>query len=99
MANSSKRQPTHRRYPQQPEPAPGVDDQEQPVVRPKGPVVRIKRAKEMLGEPANSTFYEWLRRGEFEVIRIGRLTLLTERSVDAFLDRHTVRSQLSHASK
>lgn len=97
MANSSKRLPTHRlRCPQQSdaELVPGVDDQERPAVRPKGRVFRLRGAKEKLANPSWSTFYSWLRDGEFEggVIRIGHMTLLTEECLDNFLDRHTVKS-------
>jgi hypothetical protein len=93
VANSSKRRAVKRRC-QKPlaelepkrfaELAPSFGDQEPPLV------VRPRRARRMLDDPAESTFWKWVRNGEFEVIRVGHLTFLTVRSVRDFLDRHTV---------
>jgi hypothetical protein len=67
--------------------APNIADREQPLI------VRPKRARHMLGDPAETTFWKWVRDGEFEVIRIGHLTAVTVASLRAFLARHTVGGQ------
>ena len=90
MASSAKRRPIHHPPAKRVDPetlALGTDDQDEP------PVVRINRARQMLGNLPESSFYKLLRSGEFEVVRAGYITWLTTKSVRAFLRRHTVAAE------
>lgn len=82
-----KRRPFRSRISKQfnKEMAPSAVDHEEPLV------VRPKRARRILGDPSESTFWNWVRQGEFEIVRVGpNLTWVTVASLRAFIARHTV---------
>jgi hypothetical protein len=87
VASSTKRRPIHRPHAKPVDPerlAPSIDDQCEP------PVVRVNRARQMLDNLPESSFFKLLRNNEFEVVRVGHITFVTTKSVRAFLKRHTV---------
>lgn len=51
--------------------------------------VRVPRAAEMLGI-GRTKLYELIADGEIDVVKLGRATLITMRSIEALIDRHKV---------
>lgn len=46
---------------------------------------RYKGARERLGNISQSTFYRWLKEGMLEVVEIGGVRGITDRSIDALI--------------
>lgn len=49
--------------------------------------VRVPRAAELLGI-GRTKLYELIAAGEVDVVKLGRATLITMRSIEALIDRH-----------
>jgi hypothetical protein len=63
------------------------------------PILSLPRSRKYLGELGQSTLYEKMNEGEFEIVRLGGRTFLTKRSLDAYIARNTQPSKADRKSQ